>query len=123
MDTSSIKGQFTRFIKETMGSENPRLNGWYCGITNNESRRKAEHNNSKGKISNWKCIDAGSMKKANEVEAYFSSKGTRNLPNPNGAVKSSRWVYIFKLPSRNSKNYGLGGVVTDKTLYDYVFGN
>jgi len=120
MDTSSIKGQFTRFIKETMGSKNPRLNGWYCGITNNENRRKAEHNYVKGKIKHWKCINASTMKKASEVEAYFSVKGTSNLPSPNGANKSSKWVYIFKMPS--NKKMGLGGVVTGSDFYNYVFG-
>jgi len=82
MDTSSIKGQFTRFIKETMGSKNPRLNGWYCGITNNENRRKAEHNYVKG--------------------------------------KTSKWVYIFKMPS--NKKMGLGGVLDTQSLFNQVFG-
>lgn len=120
MKTISIKGEFTKFIKKTMRSENPRLKGWYCGITNNENRRKAEHNYAKGKIKYWKCINASTMKKASEVEAYFSIKGTSNLPSPNGANKSSKWVYIFKMP--NSKKMGLGGVVTDSDFYNYVFG-
>jgi len=98
MDTSSIKGQFTRFIKETMGSKNPRLNGWYCGITNNENRRKAEHNYVKGKIKHWKCINASTMKKN----------------------KSSKWVYIFKMPS--NKKMGLGGVLDTQSLFNQVFG-
>ena len=119
MDTTSIKSQFTKFVKATMGSENPRMNGWYSGITNNEQRRKAEHNSKNGKIKYWKCINAGTMKKANEVEAYFSAKGTKNLPNPNGANSSSKWVYIFKLPT--SKKMGLGGPVTPSSLYSYIF--
>jgi hypothetical protein len=60
------------------------------------------------------------MKKASEVEEYFSHKGTSNLPSPNGATNSSKWVYIFKLPS--GKKMGLGGVVNNKTLYNQIFG-
>ena len=120
MDTSSIKGQFTRFVKNTMGSETPRMNGWYSGITNNEERRKAEHNYKKGKIKYWKCVNAGTMKKANEVERYFSDKGTLNLPSLNGALVSSRWVYIFKLP--DNKKMGLGGGVSKESLYNQIFG-
>ena len=119
MDASSIKGQFTKFIKEIMGTENPRMSGWYSGITNNEDRRKAEHNTKMGKIKHWKCINAGTMKKANEVEKYFSDKGTTNLPSPNGALPSSRWVYILKLPP--NRKMGLGGTTDSKSLYGYIF--
>ena len=121
MKTTSIKGELTKFIKKSMGSENPRFSGWYCGITNNEERRKAQHNYNRGKIKYWKCINAGTMKNANEVERYFSEKGTANLPGPNGAKISSRWVYIFKLPT--TKQMGLGGVLEPQSLYEQVFGN
>ncbi len=119
MNKTSIKSEFTKFIKKIMNSENPRMNGWYCGITNNEERRKTEHKNLKGKIIHWKCIDEDSMRKANEVEAYFSLKGTKNLSSPNGAVKSSWWIYVFNLPS---SNYGLGGIISNETIYKYAFG-
>lgn len=121
MNTRSIKAQFTIFVMNSMGSKNPRMDGWYVGITNNENRRKGEHNRNRGKILYWKCLDAGSMKKANEVEKYFSEKGTRNLPSINGATKDSRWVYIFKLPT--VKNRGLNGAITDEILYNFIFGD
>ena len=104
-----------------MGSENPRMNGWYSGITNNEERRKAEHNYKRGKIKYWKCVNAGTMKKANEVEMYFSNKGTINMPSHNGAIASSKWVYIFKLPP--NKIMGLGEVINKETFYNQIFGN
>lgn len=121
MDTSSIKGQFTKFIKDTMGSNTPRLNGWYCGITNNEDRRRAEHNYKKGEIKYWKCINAQTMEKANEVERYFSQKGTMNLPSPNGASTSSKWVYVFKLPK--TKAVGLRGALDANLVYNKLFRN
>ena len=121
MKVTGIKGEFTKFIKKSMGSESPRFSGWYCGITNNEERRKAQHNYTRGNIKYWKCVYAGTMKKANEVERYFSEKGTINLPSPNGARASSKWVYIFKLPA--SKQMGLGGVLDSELLYNQIFGD
>lgn len=80
MKSSSIKTQFTKHIKETMGSENPRYSLQFCGITNDEARRKAEHKYKFGEIANLKCIDAENLKEANLIEVYFSEKGTQNLP-------------------------------------------
>lgn len=91
-----------------MGSKNPHLNKWYCGITNIEKRRKAEHLSKRGEVSFWKCIDAGSTKKANEVEKYFSEKGTLNAPHRNGAISTSRYVCIFKTPKQSSGLNGMG---------------
>jgi len=119
MKTTSIKGEFTKFIKKSMSSENPRFSGWYCGITNNEERRKAQHNYARGNIKYWKSTNAGTMKKANEVERYFSEKGTINLPSPNGAKASSKWVYIFKLPV--IEQIGLGGALDSESLYNQIF--
>lgn len=121
METRAIKGQLTKFVKATMRSENPRFNGWYAGITNNEKRRRGEHSKKNGKIEHWKCINTGSMKKANEVEAFFSEKGTINMRSPQGANSSSKWVYIFKL-SKSKDLKGLGGFLTNEDLYEYVFG-
>ena len=59
------------------------------------------------------------MKSANEVESYFSTKGTVNRPSKNGAIKSSKFVYVFKKPI--SKPTGLNGVFTDKNLIDQLF--
>lgn len=43
MNKNYIKSEITKHIGKSMGSENPRLNSWYVGITNNTKRRKAEH--------------------------------------------------------------------------------
>jgi len=119
MKSNAIKAQFTKHIKESMGSEKPRLNNWYVGITNDTNRRKAQHKSEKGVIKYWKSIDAGSLKEANEVERYFSEKGTSNLPTINGAKASSKFAYIFKLP--NKKHTGLNGVYFEN-IHDLVFG-
>ena len=121
METRAIKGQLTKFVKATMRSKNPRLNGWYAGITNNEKRRRGEHSNKNGKIEHWKCINAGTMKKANEVEAFFTNKGTKNMRSPQGANISSKWVYIFKL-SKSDGLKGMGGLLASEDLYEYIFG-
>ncbi|CAA0147689.1 hypothetical protein [Tenacibaculum maritimum] len=121
METRAIKSELTKFVKATMGSKNPRFNGWYAGITNNEKRRKGEHSVRNGKILHWKCINADTMAKANEVEAFFSAKGTQNMPQPQGANIASKWVYIFKLAKKPQGMNGLAGPLDRKTVYEYVF--
>ncbi|TVZ51234.1 MULTISPECIES: hypothetical protein [Flavobacteriaceae] len=122
METRAIKSELTKFVKKTMGSKNPRFNGWYAGITNNEKRRKAEHSVRNGKILHWKCINAGTMMKANEVEAFFSTRGTLNMKQPQGANIASKWVYIFKLAPKPRGMNGLAGPLDSKSVYDYIFG-
>ncbi len=119
MTTTSIKSQITKHIKSSMGSENPRYKGWYVGITNSTDRRKAEHRINVLGIKYWKTFDAESMENANEIEAYFSIKGTSNRPSKNGAIDNSKFVYIFKKPV--SKPAGLNGPFTDKNLIDQLF--
>lgn len=123
MEINSIKGQITKHIKKSMDSDNPRLNYWYCGITNDELRRKAEHNLKKGIVNYWKCFDAETRFNANEVESYFSKKGTINAPHAGGAKQNSRFVYIFKLNnSYLRENKGLGGVIlTPKDIINLLF--
>ncbi len=120
MTTKGIKSEFTKHIKKSMGSENPRLNNWDVGITNIEQRRKAEHQNKLGKIKYWKCLNAGALNSANEIEVYFNSKGTTNLPFKNGAIKKSKLVYIFKLPAR--KKAGLNGAFIENSILEEIFG-
>lgn len=123
MEASAIKSQFTRHIRTSMKSTNPRFNLWYCGITNNELRRKAEHKRDRGNISFWKCLRAKNMHAANEVEAYFSGKGTSNFPEARGATGTSNWVYIVKVgPPKPS---GLNGLPTSNQdiLRNLFFGN
>ena len=119
MTTTAIKTQITKHIKASMNSEKPRLSGWYVGITNSLNRRKAEHKIQALGIKFWKTFDAESMKNANEVEAYFSNKGTANRPSPNGAIKSSKFVYVFKKPI--SKNTGLNAPITDEDFINLLF--
>ena len=119
MTTASIKSQITLHIRKSMGSNNPHLNKWYVGITNSTDRRKAEHRINVLGIKFWKAYDAESMKNANEVESYFSEKGTSNRPSKNGAIKSSKFVYVFKKPV--SKPTGLNGPFTEKNLIDKLF--
>ena len=119
MTANSIKSQITKHIKSSMGSENPRLNGWYVGITNNANRRKGEHSKSKLGLKYWKTFTAKTMNDANIVEAYFSQKGTMNLSSKGGAIKTSKYVYVFKLPV--SKPQGLNGVFTLNNLISQLF--
>ena len=103
-----------------MGTENPRYGGWYSGITNNEKRRKAEHAYNKGIIKFWKCLDADNFENANKIEAYFSSKGTKNSPYGHGAKSESKWVYIFKIPTK--KPIGLKGPFVEENILKQIFG-
>lgn len=116
MQPKDIKAQFTKHIKNSMKSQNPKLGLWYAGITNSTKRRKAEHLNKKGDIEYWKCIDAETLNKANEVEAYFSEKGTRNAPSKNGAKNTSKYVYIFKLPTQKSTGLNGPGITIENIL-------
>lgn len=119
MIPSSIKTQITKHIKTSMKSNNPRLNGWYVGITNNTKRRKAEHRINVLGIKFWKTFETESMEKANEVEAYFSERGTANRSSSNGANRNSKFVYVFKKPI--SKPSGLNGLLTDDNLIEKLF--
>jgi len=119
MNKTAIKSQITKHIKKSMNSENPRLKNWYVGITNNEKRRKAEHKAKMLNLKFWKSFNAGTLNNANEIEAYFSEKGTSNRPSKNGANEKSKFVYVFKKP--NKKPTGLNGVFTEKNLFDFLF--
>jgi len=119
METKAIKGEITKHIKKSMGSNNPRFKNWYVGITNDIKRRRAEHNSKKIGIKYWKSFNAGSLKNANEVERYFSLKGTSNRPSPNGANEKSIFVYVFKKPTATAK--GLNSPFTEKNLFAQLF--
>jgi len=121
MNSTAIKGQFTRYVKTKMGSENPHFNRWYVGITNNEQRRKIEHQSNYGSLKYWKCIKANNVNEANQVEEYFSLiKGTSNLPFRNGAAKNSSWVYIFKKPTE-SQYIGINGITYEEDFLKCFF--
>jgi len=119
MKTAAIKSQITKHIKSSMGSDNPRLINWYVGITNDTDRRKAQHKINNLGLKYWKTFEAENMEKANEVEAYFSKKGTINRPSKNGAKRNSKFVYVFKKPT--SRPMGLNGPFTDRNLLDLLF--
>lgn len=119
MTTSGIKSQITKHIKLSMGTDRPRMSLWYVGITNNENRRNAEHNNKNIGIKFWKSFTAKSMHDANVVEKYFHEKGTSNMPFKNGAIESSKVVYVFKIP--NSKPKGLKGTFNMNNILNELF--
>lgn len=123
MNTVSLKGQMTKHIKKSMGSKNPKLQYWYCGITNNEQRRKIEHSRLLPLLSYWKCLKADNIIEANEVELYFHNKGTSNRGSKNGARLSSVYVYVFRhsnLPF--IKGLGLPGIQTFEDVLNELFG-
>ncbi|HCT31523.1 MAG TPA: hypothetical protein DIW31_12540 [Bacteroidales bacterium] len=104
---ASIKGAITKHIKSSMGTVNPRYSLWYCGITNDTERRKAEHNVRKKdiKIEFWKSFNAGTMNDAQIIETEMFSKGMKNMPYKGGANVGSKNVYVFKMTPR-----GLEGI-------------
>ena len=94
--TTPIKSAITKHIKASTASF--RLNQWYCGITNNTTRRNAEHRYKKGAIKHFFAIDAKTLTKARAVEKYFSEKGTVNHKKKGNTVKDTTNVYVFKMP-------------------------
>jgi len=119
MTTPAIKSQITKHIKSSMGNDNPRMNLWYVGITNNEKRRKAEHNYKTLGFKYWKSFATNSMDDANSIEQYFHTKGTSNKPSKYGAIGTSKIVYVFKKPA--SKPQGMNGPFTEKNLFKQLF--
>jgi len=71
---------------------------WYCGVTNDETRRKAAHKYGKNITALYfKAWDAGSKTNALAIERYFHSLGMLGQSKSSGGVRSSsRYVYIFK---------------------------
>tara|TARA_R110002049_G_C8951256_1_gene545910 strand:- start:41 stop:403 length:363 start_codon:yes stop_codon:yes gene_type:complete len=119
MNKTSIKSEITKYIGKSMGSKEPRLNSWYVGITNDTNRRKAEHRINVLGLKYWRTFDAETMENANEIESYFSKKGTINRPSKNGANRFSKFVYVFRKPT--SKPTGLNGPFTIDNIIDKLF--
>lgn len=94
--TAPIKASLTKHINST--TTNPKLSQWYCGITNDTTRRNAEHRTKKGLIKHFFALDAQTFTKAREVEKYFTDKGTSNDKRKGNTVKNTTNVYVFKLP-------------------------
>jgi hypothetical protein len=94
-----IKSSIKLHVKKSMGTDNPRLSLWYCGITNDIDRRKSEHKLKKGNIAFWKYFDAETMNDAQIIETDMSILGMSNATNKGRAHKGSKNVYVFKLPS------------------------
>jgi hypothetical protein len=126
MNTTAIKGQITRFIKATMKNENPQLNRWYVGITNNTMRRQAEHSAKLGKIEHWSSWKAKNTVEAGIIEDHFNKKGSSNFKGTRGAIENSWYVYVFKKPTgeyaKGMNGQGLGvPAMTEREFYEYVF--
>ncbi|WP_338731496.1 hypothetical protein [Mangrovimonas cancribranchiae] len=94
-----IKNSFTKYINANGDKRKSNIfSDWYCGITNNVNIRNAQHKKKHGEITYWMALKANSKNEANEIETYYNNKGTINSSNIGGAVKSSSFVYIFKMP-------------------------
>lgn len=119
MKPKDIKTQFTKHVKNAMNSDNPKFELWYCGITNNEKRREAEHNAKKGIVEFWKCENAKKKDNANEIEQYYHFKGTKNSPHTHGAIETSKWVFIFKMPVQRPSS--LSGVFDVENIFKELF--
>lgn len=103
---AGIKAAITMHIKNSMNSDNPQLRLWYCGITNNEVKRKAAHIAKRTKVDFWKIYNASTLEIAHSIEFDLSLKGTNNCKHKGGANESSIFVYVFKT---NPKK-GLAGI-------------
>lgn len=71
---------------------------WYCGVTNDSTKRKAKHKWGK-KIPALYFHAWNAKTKANslEVEKHFHNKGMRGISKSPGGVRStSVQVYVFK---------------------------
>lgn len=116
----SIKTAFTRYINTNGDKRKTNIFGdWYCGITNNLNIRNAQHKKTRGDIKHWTALKAKSKSDANEIESYYSDKGTVNSPNIAGAKTNSSFVYIFKMPSSRPK--GLAGPFSINNYIDWLF--
>lgn len=70
---------------------------WYCGVTNKEAVRKAQHENKNGeKTFYFKAWDAGSKKLALEIEAHFHAKGMQGNGGTGGVIDTTKYVYVYK---------------------------
>lgn len=71
---------------------------WYCGVTNDETKRKSQHKYTKDiSALYFRSWDAGSKTNALAIENYFHKLGMRGLSKSAGGVRtSSRYVYVFK---------------------------
>src|ERR1043166_2206328 len=70
---------------------------WYCGVTNDETKRKAAHKFDKkiGAVY-FKAWDAGSRANALAIEEHFHLKKMRGRSkSPGGVRPSSRYVYVL----------------------------
>lgn len=70
---------------------------WYCGVTNSESVRKAQHANNNGEATYYfKAWDAGSKELALEVESHFHAKRMQGDGGTGGVRITTTFVYVYK---------------------------
>ena len=65
---------------------------WTIGITNNESRRKQEHDDAGKSIKHWQSWETDSSDDAHYIEKYFLDKG---MKGGSGGTDDPNRVYIF----------------------------
>ncbi len=102
---SKLAETIKRAISNYIHPNNNRSDGWiehsrwYCGVTNDDTKRKAQHIWEK-QISAmyFKSWDAGSKANSLIIEKYFHGLGMKGDSKSPGGVKStSRYVYVFKI--------------------------
>lgn len=97
---ASIKRAIENYISTAKGRSDFFVfyRNWYCGVTNNETKRKAEHKyDKKIPAMYFHAWDAGSKVNALAIESYFHGKNMRGeSKSPGGVRQSSRYVYVFK---------------------------
>ncbi len=104
MPTNPKIGAIKRAIENYIHPDNNRsdffvkYSNWYCGVTNDDTKRKAAHRYGKNiSAMYFKAWDAGTKANALAIEDYFHSKNMRGKSQSSGGVRtSSRYVYVFK---------------------------
>jgi hypothetical protein len=102
--TNSKVGAIKRAIETYIHPDNNRSDffvkyrNWYCGVTNDDTKRKAAHKYSKEiPALYFKSWDAGSKSNSLAIEKHFHLLGMRGeSKSPGGVKSSSTFVYVFK---------------------------
>ena len=93
----AIKRSIEKWIKEN-STFFVMYENWYCGITKYPDDTRLKQHINKKNIEGlfFNIWETDSVEDANEIEVYFSDKGTINSPSKAGAKKNSKYVYVYK---------------------------
>ena len=78
----------------TIWVENSR---WYVGITNDENRRKKEHeikNNKQCKF--WNCWDMKTKRLSRALESALHKQKLLDKDTPGNITEASKFIYVYK---------------------------